>query len=112
MGNEHMGLHPAIVVEIHGENVKVDEGIVDLVLWMNSLPGIKTYTSCQGCAEFCSPDAFVGFKCEDTDSMDKIITFVRPYGFIIGESAEDNRLSFPNPEDLIRLNQEKFPPKP
>jgi hypothetical protein len=109
MGNEqHLGLHPAIKVEIHGEQVDVDEGIVDLVCWMNSLPGVNTYTSCQGCAEFCSPDAFVGFTCDDSESLNVIIEFVMPYAVIIKQSDEHNRLSFPNPEDLVRLNQERF----
>jgi len=38
MDNQHLGLHPAAAVSIYGKRVDVDEGIVDLVLWMNALP--------------------------------------------------------------------------
>lgn len=111
MNNEHMGLHPAVSVEIHGEQIMVDEGIVDLVLWMNTLPGVKTYTSCEGCPEVCSDDAFVGFTCENPETLKLISDFVGSYAQAIPEGRDNYRLSFPDPQDLVRLNKEKFPTK-
>jgi hypothetical protein len=41
--------HPSIMLKLtSGEFVEVDEGVVDLVKLMNSIPGIETKGSCQG----------------------------------------------------------------
>ena len=41
--------HPAVTLKLaSGESVEVDEGVVDLIKLMNSIPGIITRGSCQG----------------------------------------------------------------
>lgn len=111
MDNEkHLEFHDACELEIHGEKVLVDLGIVDLVLWMNALPGVATYSSCEG-TEMCSPDAFVCFRCDDEDSLDSIRQFVGIRAEIGPGHNGGYRLSFPDPESLIHLNREKFPPQ-
>jgi hypothetical protein len=110
MSNEkHMGLHDAVMLEFDGEQVAVDLGVLDLVLWMNALPGVKTYSSCEGSPELCSPDAFVCFTCDDEDSLNAILAFVRDRASIVPAHAGGHRLSFADPENLKRLNLEKFP---
>lgn len=109
MNSGHMGLHTAVTVELGGEKVLVDEGIVQLVLWLNELSGVETYTSCEGDLECCSPDAFVGLKCENPESVKRIQDFVRGYAELIHQADDDYRLSFPDPDDLPLFNQERFP---
>lgn len=41
--------HPVVTLKLaSGESVEVDEGVVDLIKLMNSIPGIETKGSCQG----------------------------------------------------------------
>lgn len=41
--------HASVKVKLSsGESVEVDKGIVDLIMLMNSIPGIETKGSCQG----------------------------------------------------------------
>jgi hypothetical protein len=62
MTNAHTGYHPATQIDINGSLVEVDLEIVEFVRWLNALPGVSTYTSCQGGG--CSVDAFVHFMYE------------------------------------------------
>lgn len=106
--SDHMDLHAYDTVTIHGEAVKVDKGIVDLVLWVNSLPGVKTYNSCQGDPEQCSDDAFVTFDCEISESLREICNFVAGYAAILPEGNDRYRLSFLPLENLVEFNKDKF----
>lgn len=41
--------HPSVALKLNsGETVEIDEGVIDLVQLMNSIPGIETKGSCQG----------------------------------------------------------------
>jgi hypothetical protein len=40
--------HNQVELEVHGELIAVDKGVVELVKLMNSLPGVVTFNSCQG----------------------------------------------------------------
>jgi hypothetical protein len=41
--------HPFVMLKLDsGESVEIDEGVVDLIKLMNSIPGIETKGSCQG----------------------------------------------------------------
>ena len=40
-------VHKQVSITIHGKKVSVDEGVHDLILRFNRLPGIRTYHSCQ-----------------------------------------------------------------
>jgi hypothetical protein len=41
--------HPSVTLKLDsGESVEIDEGVVDLIKLMNSIPGIETKGSCQG----------------------------------------------------------------
>jgi hypothetical protein len=41
--------HPSVVLKLaSGESVEIDEGVIDLIKLMNSIPGIATKGSCQG----------------------------------------------------------------
>lgn len=41
--------HPVVTLKLpSGQSVEVDEGVVDLIKLMNSIPGIETKGSCQG----------------------------------------------------------------
>ena len=41
--------HPSVMLELaSGESVQIDQGVIDLVKLMNSVPGIETKGSCQG----------------------------------------------------------------
>ncbi len=108
MGNDHMHVHPAVSVQIDGQAVDLDEGIVHLVCWLNSLPGVKTFTSCQGGApDACTSDAFVGIECED-DILSTILGFVGGGAIIVPAGSGKHMLRFSDPEDLVRLNMAKF----
>ena len=39
------GNHRQVPIQV---TVDVDEGIVDLVLYLNTIPGVRTHASCQG----------------------------------------------------------------
>jgi hypothetical protein len=106
MANNYMGLHDAVEFEMKGQKVIIDVGIVDLVWWFNQLPGVDTFTSCQGGSECCREDAYIGFSCADANSLDAIKRFVSR-----GRISEHNghyELSLDVPE-LIRVNEERFP---
>jgi hypothetical protein len=109
MGNEHMHLHDAYEVELKGNKILIDCGIVDLVWWMNQIPGVDTFTSCQGGSECCRPDAFVGFTSANPRQPERILETL---GF--GRLSEDNdayELSF-EVSELIALNQKHFAESP
>ena len=41
--------HPSVKLKLHsGESVEIDQGVIDLIRLMNSIPGIETKGSCQG----------------------------------------------------------------
>jgi hypothetical protein len=41
--------HPSVKLKLHtGESVDIDEGVLDLIKLMNTIPGIETKGSCQG----------------------------------------------------------------
>ena len=41
--------HPFVVLKLDsGESAEIDEGVVDVIKLMNSIPGIETKGSCQG----------------------------------------------------------------
>ena len=41
--------HPSVTLKLDsGESVEIDEGVIDLIKLMNSIPGIETKGSCQG----------------------------------------------------------------
>jgi hypothetical protein len=41
--------HPSVLLKLNsGESVAIDEGVIDLIKLMNSIPGIETKGSCQG----------------------------------------------------------------
>jgi hypothetical protein len=41
--------HPSVVLKLDsGETIEIDEGVIDLIKVMNSIPGIETKGSCQG----------------------------------------------------------------
>jgi hypothetical protein len=76
---------------------------------MNQIPGVNTFTSCQGGSECCRPDAFVGFTSIDPNKPKEIQEFL---GF--GRLSEHNNayeLSF-NVSELIDLNQKHFAESP
>ena len=73
---------------------------------MNALPGVATYSSCEG-TEMCSPDAFVCFRCDDEGSLDLIRQFVGSRAEIGPGHNGGYRLSFPVPENLMHLNRER-----
>lgn len=59
-------LHKTLPVHIHGNTVYVDEQIVPLVLWFNSIPNVTTYASCQGeFAPLALTSAYVFFSTND-----------------------------------------------
>lgn len=43
-----MNPHRTKTVVINGEKAEIDAGIVELIVMLNSIPGISTFTSCQG----------------------------------------------------------------
>jgi hypothetical protein len=105
MPNNHSGFHKAYEVEIKGNKILVDCGIIDLVLWLNQIPGVETFTSCQGGSASCRQEAFLGFTSIDPNRPKEILKFL---GF--GRLSEHNsgyELEFDVP-DLIALNQKHF----
>lgn len=89
-------------VEIDGNKILVDLGIIDLVRWMNAFPGVETFTSCQGKSACCRPEAFVGFTSSDPDKPDEIRESLG-FGQLL-ELENTYELSFDVPE-LVALNQ-------
>jgi len=64
--------HKIVPVTIKGQRTFVDEGIKDLVMWMNSIDGVVTMYSCQG--EFTENGyvkrpPYVMFECETKASL-------------------------------------------
>lgn len=109
MSNDHMGLHDAFQLVLGGQAVAVDVEIADLVLWMSALPGIETYTSCQGGSECCREEAFVGFKCSIAPSLQAIETLLNGQGYIDTNSDGDFTLFFVTADELKKFNSARFP---
>jgi hypothetical protein len=109
MANTHNGYHKAVKVMIGGEEVEVDEEILDLVSWINAIEGAVTTTSCQGGAACCSTEAFVHFTTDNPRIVETISEFVRPFGTVRPAIRNMHRIEFPDTETLRKLNQAKFP---
>ena len=45
LGSHLMNDHPQRAIQVW---VDVDEGIADMVLYLNTIPGVRTHASCQG----------------------------------------------------------------
>ncbi len=58
--------HEIVPIEIDGNKVEVDRRISRIVLWMNSLPGIRTIWSCEG-GDLQKP--YVVFSCSEPSSL-------------------------------------------
>jgi len=57
--------HPSVTLRMDsGESVEIDEGVIDLIKLMNSIPGIETKGSCQGQD---SNYGYVQFMPDDTE---------------------------------------------
>lgn len=114
--NNHMDIHPAREINLHGQYVMVDLGILDLVQWINRIPGVVSHTSCQGCApDSCSDDAFIGFTTGDetgVEAIEPIMNFIGGVGFIEDHDVRDGRhwwtLRIQPGALLPEFNREKF----
>lgn len=61
---------------------EIDEGIVPVVLWLNSFEGVFTRYCCEGLSD-CSADPYVIFFCDEFDSVRPILKkFGNRYGHI------------------------------
>lgn len=63
-----MADHPQRTILVQ---VDVDEGVADLVLYLNTIPGVRTHTSCQGTIGEGGPHPYrpqvmVSWDCEET----------------------------------------------
>lgn len=63
--------HVTKTMNVHGNNVEVDEHIVPVVLWLNKLAGLETKFSCQGemCSEEKTTTPHVIFTCSNQDNI-------------------------------------------
>jgi hypothetical protein len=80
------------------------------VLWMNQIPGVDTFTSCQGGSKCCRPDAFVGFTSIDPNKPKDIQELL---GF--GRLSENNNMMYElafDVSELLALNEKHFPESP
>lgn len=108
-GGAHMDLHDALPLDVAGQSVQVDKGVYDLVAWMNRLPGVATWTSCQGgCPEMCSQEGFIGVRVTDESSLRQIKEMCSPLGPIDDESNGHYFIKITDPNCLPEFNQQKF----
>ena len=108
--------HIQVEAIIGGKPVQIDCGILDLVLWVNQLPDVKTHTCCKGGAGSCSPDAMIGFQTDNMESIEKLkrfITVPARYESFDKKNPTEPQIHFVrmSAKDLKRLNREKFPKK-
>lgn len=61
--------HPQMQVQINGLTEDIDVEIVDLILFLNTIPEIKTLFSCQGDEQHI---AYVSFECTNEFILEKI----------------------------------------
>ncbi len=101
MAVPHDGFHEAVMVNISGEEVAVDVGIVDFVMWLNKIPSVQTTSSCQG--GMCTPGAFVLFTSIDPKRVHDIVAFVTPWGNVSEVKDGSYRIEFETPESLIEF---------
>jgi hypothetical protein len=101
--------HEEIEVVIHGQSILVDKGVSDLVVLLNNLPGIETYTSCQGGeAELkgkkMGPKGFVGFRGAGVPEL------VSKLAFEIARQEEfvETELEIDAGRGLLRWNQRDY----
>lgn len=55
--------HTTVALQVWAD---VDAGIADLVGWLNTIPGIRTFASCQG---RCGYAPYVGITWRDDDAL-------------------------------------------
>lgn len=114
MNKAHLGIHKTVPVRIGPEEILVDEGIAELVVWLNKLPTVRTYTSCQGgprgeVTQRIEP-ACVGFDCESPASLWTICEAITLCGTITPMANHRFGLSVPAgqlPQLIERLHQER-----
>lgn len=101
--------HEEVSIVVHGQSVAVDKGVSDLVVLLNSLPGIETYTSCQGGeaklkGKKMDPKGFVGFRGTSVPEL------VSKLAFEIARQEEsgETELVIDAGRGLLRWNQRDY----
>lgn len=57
---------------IDGEECSIDIQIIPAVLWLNELPGVKTFASCEGDGGGAHERPYIAFTCSELSSLEKI----------------------------------------
>jgi hypothetical protein len=71
--------HPAKLVDVDGEAVLVDFGIIPVVRWANGLPGVRTLFSCQGDSSDLGQQPYVMFRCDSQAALWSVLSRVRQF---------------------------------
>lgn len=83
--------HPTVPVTICGQTIDVDEKMVRLVTWLNSIVGIRTIGCCQGDE---NKSAFVSFVAADISSLEHPMRLFEEFSCLFANNTWGKALGY------------------